>query len=529
MRRTRRLGRYHLTERIAYGGMAEIFRGFTFDEDGFRRDVAVKKLLPHYVEDGQFIDMLTDEFKLVSHLKHPNIAEVYELAEVDGSLLIAMEYVDGKDLRSTVERARQLDVSLGFDDVAYLMARSLDGLHHAHCARDERGDALRIVHRDFSPSNILVAYDGTVKICDFGIAKASHNRVQTKTGIIKGKVKYMSPEQAFGRKLDWRSDLFSAGSVLYELVSGQAPFQAGNEIDLIFAVRDAAPIPCREVNAEVPKELANIVEKSMSRSRSARYQTAMEFRDSLLRFLKRYNPGYRRTKLARLMKRLWAEDIEHELRALEDFVLDVGGAMPNLGRNLIADALGPDAAYSKFSPNPTRTSNAGDDTSASEADGAVHHARTEIIDTGRLQADIISAPRAPAQVGRAPAPPRRSSAPPPARQPSPPAQRGAPPPLRPAAPPPPAHGRAPIPPLHGRPPPLRPSAPPPAPPPSRPSAPPPLPPRRASAAPPPVARAARGSAPPPPRKRSDTAREQADPLHAEKTVVSPPRRGRSRH
>ncbi len=384
MRRTKRLGRYQLTERIAYGGMAEIFRAFTFDDDDFRRDVAIKKLLPHYVEDKNFIDMLTDEFKLVSHLRHPNIAEVYELTELEDTLLIAMEFVDGKDLRSAVEKARQRGDSLQFDDIAYILARALDGMHHAHIARDENGDPLRIVHRDFSPSNILVAYDGTVKICDFGIAKATHNRVQTKTGIIKGKVKYMSPEQAFGRKLDWRSDIFSAGSVLYELATGAAPFSAPNEIDLIFAVRDAEPKPAGQVNPHIPEELQRIIEKSMTRSRSGRYQTSMEFRDALLGFLRRYNPKYRRTKLARFLKRLWSEEIEKELRAMEEFVVDASPA-EDLGKNLIADSLGPDAAFSTFSPNPTSTINPeeidglGNLAEEKTVDDPVHDAKTEMI------------------------------------------------------------------------------------------------------------------------------------------------------
>ena len=395
MRRTKRLGRYHLTERIAYGGSTEptvdaLGAGFTYDDDGFRRDVAIKKLLPHYVEDRNFIDMLTDEFKLVSHLRHPNIAEVYELTEVDDTLLIAMEYVDGKDLRSAVEKARQRGASLQFDDIAYILARALDGMHHAHIARDEKGEPLRIVHRDFSPSNILVAYDGTVKICDFGIAKATHNRVQTKTGIIKGKVKYMSPEQAFGRKLDWRSDIFSAGSVLYELATGTAPFSAANEIDLIFAVRDAEPKPAGQVNRHIPPELQHVIEKSMTRSRSGRYQTSMEFRDALLGFLRRYNPKYRRTKLARFLKKLWAEEIEKELRAMEDFVLDASPS-EDLGRNLIADALGPDATYSKFSPNPT--SNVDPDRAVSGISG-IEAEKTEDDSVHDLKTEMISAPTA---------------------------------------------------------------------------------------------------------------------------------------
>ncbi len=385
MRRTRRLGRYHLVERIAYGGMAEIFRGFTHDKDGFRKDVAIKKLLPHYVEDKQFIDMLTDEFKLVSHLRHPNICEVFELSELEDTLLIAMEYVDGKDLRSVVEKARQKNLALQFDDIAYVLARSLDGMHHAHIARDETGAPLRIVHRDFSPSNILVGYDGTVKICDFGIAKATHNRVQTKTGIIKGKVKYMSPEQAFGRKLDWRSDIFSAGSVLYELCTGSSPFTAPNEIDLIFAVRDAQPAPSRDINPHIPPDLAQIIERSMTRSRSGRYQTSLEFRDALLAFLRRFNPRYRRTKLSRFLKRIWAGEIDRELRAMEEYVLDAS-PVANFGRNLIADVLGPDAAYNDFNPNPTGTGTAdglGGDVNASLDVPQVTQARSSALEGAR--------------------------------------------------------------------------------------------------------------------------------------------------
>ncbi|UJR80378.1 serine/threonine protein kinase [Sandaracinus amylolyticus] len=429
MRRTRRLGRYHLTYRIAFGGMAELFRAFTFDDvDGHQLNVAIKRLLPHFREDKSFVDMLTDEFKLVSYLKHPNIAEVYELVELDDALIISMEYVDGKDLRSTVEKAKEQGLSLALDDVVYVVARSLEGLHHAHVARDPKNEPLRIVHRDFSPSNVLLGYDGTVKLCDFGIAKATHNRIQTKTGIIKGKVKYMSPEQAFGRKLDWRSDVFSAGSVLYELSTHQAPFSAPNEIDLIFAVREANPTPAREVNPAVPEALAKIIEKAMARSRSARFQSALEFRNALLTFLRRYNPSYRRNKLAQFMKRVWRDEIERELRAMEDYVVDVSAVAPaDLGKNLIAGALGPDAPFSRFSPSPTRSTAAKD--GANDADDAVHHAKTEILDARAQQLAAAMRPRPPApksggRPGTAPPPPKppvgSQRPPPPPRVPPPP-------------------------------------------------------------------------------------------------------------
>lgn len=353
MRRTRRLGRYHLVHRIAFGGMAEVFRGFTFSANGERYDVAVKKLLPHYLEDSKFVTMLTDEYRLVSRLDHPNVARFYELTRIDRDLLISMEFVDGRDLRSTIDQARKLGEHLHFDDATYALAKALDGLHHAHEATDEGGQELQVVHRDLSPSNMLVGYDGEVKICDFGIAKAKLSRIETKTGIIKGKVKYMSPEQAFGRTLDRRSDVFSAGSILYELCTGQPPFRARTEMELIFAVRDAQPMPCRELAPDIPDGLAAIIERSMERSRSERYPTAGAMRDALLGFLRSHAPDYRRTRLARFMKRIWADDIESDLRALEDFVIDLSPGPEHVGTNLLAEELGPDAPYAGFSAIPT--------------------------------------------------------------------------------------------------------------------------------------------------------------------------------
>ena len=333
--------------------MAEVFRGFTFGPGGERYDVAVKKLLPHYVEDRQFVTMLTDEYRLVSRLKHPNVAGFFELTRVGRDVLISMEFVDGKDLRSTLDQARKRGEHLDYLDVAYIMAHALGGLHHAHEATGDQGEVLNVVHRDLSPSNVLLGYDGDVKICDFGIAKAKLNRIQTKTGIIKGKVQYMSPEQAFGYPLDRRSDVFSAGSVLYELCTGHPPFRGRSEIDLIYAVRDAAPIPCRELAPDLPGELAEVIERSMARRRSNRYPTSLHMQRALVRFLERHAPGYRRTRLARYMKHLWAAEIDADLRALEDYVLDIAPEREALGTNLLAEELGPHAPYSGFSPHPT--------------------------------------------------------------------------------------------------------------------------------------------------------------------------------
>ncbi len=354
MRQTRQLGRYHLTYRIAYGGMAELFRAFTFERDGSKHDVAIKQLLPHFHKDREFVDMLTDEFKLVSCIAHVNVARVFELVELENTTLISMEYVDGKDLRSAIERGKELHKQLAIDDAVYIVARSLEGLHHAHLARDKQGHDLSIVHRDYSPANILLGYDGSVKLCDFGVAKASSNRIQTKTGIIKGKVRYMSPEQAFGRKLDARSDLFSVGSVLYELVTGQPAFVAPNDVELIFAVRDAMPIPVAKLNAKLPVELIQIIERAMKRNTEERYESALEFRDDLVAFLRGFAPGYRRTRLSSWMKRLFEQAIEDELRAMEDFVLEIPDRPVEYGRNLLADVQDDSAPQLTWSPVPTQ-------------------------------------------------------------------------------------------------------------------------------------------------------------------------------
>jgi serine/threonine-protein kinase len=199
------LGRYYLLDRVAFGGMAEIFRAKTRDAQGKEVLVAVKRVLAHLCEDDEFIQMLIDEARLTALLKHPNIARVYEFSKVGHEYFIAMEYVEGKDMRALLERARQNQDWLPEDIIALIGSQVALGLHVAYEQHDPDGTPLHIVHRDVSPSNVLLSYAGDVKLCDFGIAKAEGARQQTRTGVIKGKVKYMSPEQAMGRTLNNRS------------------------------------------------------------------------------------------------------------------------------------------------------------------------------------------------------------------------------------------------------------------------------------------------------------------------------------
>ncbi|MEO8844103.1 MAG: serine/threonine-protein kinase [Kofleriaceae bacterium] len=355
MRRAQQLGRYHLLDRIAFGGMAEIYRAKTFDASGQPHLVAVKRVLAHLAEDDDFIQMLVDEAKIASVLRHSSIARVYEFARAHGEYFIAMEHVDGKDMRTVLERCRSKKKPIPPEHAAYICADVGSALHAAHSAVDSRGRPLRIIHRDVSPSNIICSYAGEVKLCDFGIAKATLSRVTTKTGVIKGKVKYMSPEQALGRKLDHRSDVFSLGSCLYEMLTRIPPFTATNEMDLLIKVRDAKYRPVSELMPGIPPELEAIADKCLTRSRANRYQTAAEVEGDLRAFLRKFMPNYSRSHLGRFIRKMFAAEIERELRMLEEFVM-TDEPSDDVGESLMQPDEDFEPPEVPFHPKPTSVS-----------------------------------------------------------------------------------------------------------------------------------------------------------------------------
>ena len=355
MPRAVRLGRYQLLNQIAFGGMAEIYRAKTFTADGTPMLVAIKRVLRHLSEDDEFIQMLADEARIAGLLSHPAIARVFEFAKVGDEYFIAMEYVDGKDVRSILDKCRAEGRWIPPEMAAFIVAEALEGLHSAHETTDDQGRSLNLIHRDVSPSNIICSYEGAVKLVDFGIAKATLSRVKTRAGIIKGKVKYMSPEQAMGRKLDRRSDIFSAGIVLYEMLTRVPPFMARNEMELILKVRDAKYVPVREHNPAVPPALELIVDQAMSKSRSRRFQSALEFAQALRDYIAVHAAGLNRRHLSRYLKSLFRHEIDADRKVLASYELDFEepAEQPDVGVNLIADALGAKAQYSGFSPSPT--------------------------------------------------------------------------------------------------------------------------------------------------------------------------------
>jgi len=302
-------GKYYLLDRINVGGMAEVFRAKAFGVEGFERLVAVKRILPSIAEDTDFITMFIDEAKIAVQLNHANIAQIFDLGKVGDAYFIALEYVHGKDVRALFDLARKEGESLPIGMAIYTMMKVLEGLDYAHNKRDSAGRDLELVHRDISPQNLLVSFDGDVKLIDFGIAKAAGKAGKTQTGILKGKFGYLSPEQVGEGVIDRRSDVFGAGIVLYELLTLERLFAGDTDFSTIEKVRGLAIPAPSTYNKRVPQELDRIVLKALSRDMSVRYQTAMELHDALQSFLYAGGESFGRRDLSAWMRMHFPDDV----------------------------------------------------------------------------------------------------------------------------------------------------------------------------------------------------------------------------
>ncbi len=278
-------GRYTLIRLIAKGGMAQIFLAVQRGPHGFEKVAVLKVILPELCNNDDFVRMFLDEARIAANLDHNNVVRVYDFGEIKGQYFIAMEHLPGEDLASILQGQRRLNQQMPPDVAADIIAGAATGLHFAHELKDTRGKLMNVVHRDVSPSNIIVTYHGTVKLVDFGIARAETNITKTEAGTLKGKVAYVSPEQAQGEPLDRRSDIWALGTVLYELVTGTRVFRRDSDLRTLEAVaRGDFPRP-REVRPDIPEELERIILKAMTRPLDQRYQTASEMSDDLARFL----------------------------------------------------------------------------------------------------------------------------------------------------------------------------------------------------------------------------------------------------
>jgi serine/threonine-protein kinase len=302
-----RFGRYQLLGRIAKGGMAEIFLARETAR-GVSRHVVIKRVIQRVAADPTFIRMFLDEARLVMRLNHPNVCHIYEFGQLDGSYFIAMEHVHGMSLAQLVRRARVWG-GVPIEVAVKIIAEVAGALHYAHEARDEDGQLLSIVHRDVSPQNVMIRFDGAVKLLDFGVAKTESGTVQTEAGVLKGKLAYMSPEQCRGIRVDRRSDLFSLGCCLYEALSAQTLFKRESEYSTIRAVVEEEAPPISDVRAEIPESLGRIVMRSLAKDPSQRYQTAAAMQEAMMEWLLDSGHFVTDAKKATLMEELFAEEL----------------------------------------------------------------------------------------------------------------------------------------------------------------------------------------------------------------------------
>ena len=311
------IGKYELLHSLAVGGMAEVFLARQTGMQGFEKVVVIKRILPHLANQARFVQMFLDEARLAARFNHPNIVQIYDLGQDADAYFIAMEYIHGEDIRSVVKRCAREHQRIPIEHVVKIISGILDGLHYAHNQTDLEGRPRTIVHRDVSPHNIIVSFEGGVKLVDFGIAKARSEITTTLPGRVKGKHAYMSPEQCQGQEIDGRSDIFSAGIVLYELLTWTRLFKRPNDLDTLRAVMACEVRPPRQVRPEIDPELEAIVMKALARKAGERYQTAREMQLALEDFLLAKGLKSNSALLSQYLSDLFADKLEARNKALQ--------------------------------------------------------------------------------------------------------------------------------------------------------------------------------------------------------------------
>lgn len=321
-------GKYQLLKKLATGGMAEVWLARQTGIEGFHKNLVVKRILPHLAEDREFVEMFRNEALIAARFNHPNIAQVYEFGEANGTYYIAMEFIHGEDLGRVMRKAASTGQWVARPLAIRIVAAACEGLHYAHSRTDDAGRPLRVVHRDISPQNILISFDGSVKLVDFGIAKAADQASLTKSGAIKGKFAYMAPEQAAGKPLDGRADIFAIGLVLYELLTGVRPLKRDSELATLQAAMECAIAAPSQV-ADVPEEMDPVVMRAIAKNSDDRYRDARQFQMALEEILvgQRWVAGS--VQISELMETLFADRLAEE--KAQGQVVPVGEDSANSG------------------------------------------------------------------------------------------------------------------------------------------------------------------------------------------------------
>jgi tRNA A-37 threonylcarbamoyl transferase component Bud32 len=305
-----RLGKYEIMKRLATGGMAEIFLARVSGLPGFQKMVVIKRILPQLASNNDFVEMFLDEARIAATLQHPNVVQMYDVGVVDGNYFIAMEYLHGEDVRSIMKTLNKSERKLPLEHALNIVIGVASGLHYAHEKVGFDGTRLDIVHRDVTPQNIIVTYDGAVKLLDFGIAKASNRFGETRFGTLKGKVPYMSPEQCRGEALDRRSDIFSLGIMLYELTLGTRLFKGKSDFELLKQIVEGTVPPPRELDPKYAPELDAIVMRALAKEKDQRYATARELQAELEALVRADRLHVSPIALTQYMEELFGQKIE---------------------------------------------------------------------------------------------------------------------------------------------------------------------------------------------------------------------------
>jgi eukaryotic-like serine/threonine-protein kinase len=281
----RQLGRYEVIGPLASGGMAEVLLARLTGPQGFERVVVIKRILPHLARIKEFVEMFADEARIVAGIRHPNVVAVHELGRESGELFLVLEYLEGESASGLARRLALRDAQLDHRLSIHIVSEACAGLHAAHELTDPEGGKQNLVHRDMSPQNVFITYDGQVKVLDFGIAKAADRMTRTEAGQVKGKFQYMSPEQTAGKALDRRCDIFALGIVLYEMSTGYRLFKRATDLMALKAICEEPIRPPSSLRPDYPKSLEHVVLRALERDPSRRFQTALDMRRALLRVL----------------------------------------------------------------------------------------------------------------------------------------------------------------------------------------------------------------------------------------------------
>ena len=305
-------GKYYLIDRIATGGMAEIFKAKSYSTAGFEKLQVIKRILAHLSDNEEFVDMFIDEAKISVSLQHANIVQIYDFGKIRDNYFISMEWVDGKDVKQILRKLAKRRKLLPEEFAVYIAHEACKGLHFAHCKKTLHGESLNIIHRDMSPSNVLVSFEGEVKVADFGIAKAEMSQYNTKDGVLKGKFEYMSPEQAHGKDLSQQSDIFSVGIILYEMLTGRRLFKTDSELKTLEKIKSVDIGPPSSVNSLIDKRLDAVVMKALCADLDERYQDAAEFQQALIEYLYPQPASAVQRSLSAFISELFAEERAEE-------------------------------------------------------------------------------------------------------------------------------------------------------------------------------------------------------------------------